>query len=386
MTAGLRIGVDARYLSHGLVGGVHTYVASVLPAMLAAGAHHRFVLYADGKRPFELAAPAHATVRTLPWRHAGSSIWTDWWRLTRWMARDRIDVAFFPANQGFGPTSAATVITLHDALNLLPLSETLRAAGHAATPRSRAITVYLRAICAASVRRATSLVTMSTYSRETIVAASGRSPDDIAVVPHGAPPALPVDDAAVARTLAAHGIRQPYVLADGLKNPGVILRAAARLAGEGTRCQYVFFARHAGVLPVLSTAVARGQATLLVRPATAELAALYRGAAIFAFPSWVEGFGIPLLEAMQYGAPVVASDRGAIPEVAGDAALYVDAEDDAGLADRLRRLLASSGEADALRARGRARVADFTWARSGRQTLAALEAAHARLRQGRGRR
>lgn len=381
---GLRIGVDARYLSHALVGGVHTYVASVLPAMMAAGAHHRFILYADAKRPFELALPAHATLRTLPWRHAGSSIWTDWRRLARWMARDRIEAAFFPANQGFGPPSAATVITLHDALNLLPLAETLRSAGHAASLRSRAMTVYLRAICAASVRRATTLVTMSEYSRDTIVAASGRSAGDIAVVPHGAPPARPVDEAAVARVLAAHGIRQPYVLADGLKNPGVILRAAERLAGSAPACQYVFFARHADVLPVLRAAVSAGRATLLVRPTTADLAALYRGAAVFAFPSWVEGFGIPLLEAMQYGVPVVASDRGAIPEVAGDAALYVDAEDDTGLAERLRLLLASPGEAEALRRRGQARVTEFTWARSGRQTLAALEAAYARVRAAEG--
>ena len=109
-----------------------------------------------------------------------------------------------------------------------------------------------------------------------------------------------------------------------------------------------------------------------MRPSTETLAALYAGAAVFAFPSWVEGFGIPLLEAMTYGAPIVASDRGAIPEVAGDAARLVDAEDDASLAEALQCLTSRPAEADRLRRAGAARVAEFTWRRSAEQTLASL--------------
>ncbi len=384
MTNPLRIGVDARYLSHGLLGGVHTYVGRVLPAMAAAGQQHAFILYADSKAPLEIAPPPGAAVRTLPWRHAGSSVWSDWVRLARWMARDRVDVAFFPANQGFAPAATAAVITVHDALNLLPLRETLRFHGHAVSLRSRATTVYLHAICARSAQRATSLVTMSGYSRQTIVAASGRAASDISIVHHGAPPALPVTPADVDAVLAAHRITRPYVLADGLKNPGLVVRAGARLAAGGQRCQFVFFARHPDVMPELKAAVARSDATLIVRATTPTLAALYSGAAAFAFPSWVEGFGIPLLEAMQYGAPVVASDRGSIPEVVGDAALLVDAEDDAGLADALRGILSSPEFAAALRARGHTRVGAFTWQRAGARTLEAVEAAVTQHRAGQG--
>jgi glycosyltransferase involved in cell wall biosynthesis len=145
----------------------------------------------------------------------------------------------------------------------------------------------------------------------------------------------------------------------------------------------VFFARHPRVLPVLAEAVAAGQAQLLVKPPTAVLAALYAGAAAFVFPSWIEGFGIPLLEAMSYGTPIIASDRGAIPEVAGDAALFVDAEDDAALAAALERVLTNPSEADRLRTAGTARVAQFTWRRSAEQTLATLRRAHAALETGR---
>ncbi len=376
-TRPLRIGIDVRYLSHGLVGGVHTYVTRLVPELFRAGSDDRFVIYADAKAPLELTPPAGVEVRTLPWRHAVSSIWNDH-ALARHMAADAIDVAFFPTNYGFGPRRAASVVTVHDAINLLPLRHTLFVVGHKSTLRTHAMTVYLHQATVRAVRRATRLVTMSGYSRGTIVEASHRQAADIDVVYHGAPPKVAVTPADIAAAAAAHGITTPYVLADGLKNPGVILRAAARLPDDVRRAlTFVFFARHADVLPVLSAAVAAGEARLLVRPSTETLAALYAGAAVFAFPSWVEGFGIPLLEAMAYGAPIVASDRGAIPEVAGDAARFVDAEDDAALADALHCLTAHPAEADRLRRAGASRVAEFTWRRSAEETLASLRRAHA---------
>ncbi len=373
----LRIGIDVRYLSHRLVGGVHTYVSRLVPAMLEAAPDDTFLLYADSKAPLELTATGRAIVRTLPWRHQGSSIWNDR-AMARWMAGDAVDVAFFPANYGVGPAGAASVVTVHDAINLLPLRHSLFVRGHRATLRTNLMTVYLHRATVRAVRRATRLVTMSAYSRDTIVDASTRRHDDIDVVHHGTPPVIAVTADALATMRHAHGLPGSYVLADGLKNPGVLLRAAARLPPEIRRAQtLVFFARHAQVLPVLAAAVAAGDARLLVNPSRAELAALYAGASAFVFPSWIEGFGIPLLEAMSYGAPIIASDRGAIPEVAGDAALLVDAEDDAGLAAALHDVLTQPGTAARLRAAGDARGRQFTWQRSAEQTLASLRRAHA---------
>ena len=224
----LRIGIDVRYLSHGLVGGVHTYVARLVPALIAGAPGDTFVLYGDTKKPLEIAPPAGVEVRLLPWRRQASSIWNDHTLASR-MDADHIDVAFFPTNYGFGPARAASVVTVHDAINLLPLSHTLVVTGHKATLRSNLMTVYLHWTTVRAVRRATRLVTMSGYSRETIVAACSRRAEEIDVVHHGAPPVVPLTPAAIADAARANGITTRYVLADGLKNPGVVLRAAARL-------------------------------------------------------------------------------------------------------------------------------------------------------------
>src|SRR3712207_5941659 len=133
----MRIGIDIRYLSHGLVGGVHTYVRNFVPALLEQAREHELVLYADTKQPLELEQlPPNTQLRLLPYRNAISSLVNDW-SIRRAMERDAIEVAHFPANYGFGPRGARTVVTLHDAINVMPWPEIVR--GHAKWPRTIAM-------------------------------------------------------------------------------------------------------------------------------------------------------------------------------------------------------------------------------------------------------
>src|SRR4029434_6052312 len=98
----MRIGIDVRYLSHGLIGGVQAYVANVVPEIINLATNHRIFLYADTKCPFELhALPQHVTRRLLPWRSPLSSAYNDAF-MWRQMANDQLDVVHFPANYGFG--------------------------------------------------------------------------------------------------------------------------------------------------------------------------------------------------------------------------------------------------------------------------------------------
>jgi glycosyltransferase involved in cell wall biosynthesis len=100
-----------------------------------------------------------------------------------------------------------------------------------------------------------------------------------------------------------------------------------------------------------------------------ELATLYRDATAFVFPSTLEGFGLPLLEAMSAGLPVIAADLPALREVAGEAALYCDPGDEGDIAQQIVRLLTDRALARSLVARGAHRLQAFTWERAAAETL-----------------
>jgi glycosyltransferase involved in cell wall biosynthesis len=382
----MRIGIDIRYLSHGLLGGVHTYVRDLVPALLDAASADEFILYFDQKSPLEIVPSSRAVLRQLPWRNALSSVYNDF-AMARWMAADRLDVVHFPANYGFAPRNVCTVISLHDALNLLPITTGLKGLGNTKGARTAAMVCYLHAVTRAALRRATLLVTVSEHAKREIAAAGNWPLDRLAVVPLGAPLAEALPDAVrMDKVLETFELRPGFVLADALKNPGVLVAAWRMLRPEiRQNHMLVFFSRRPQALPIVAEAVARGEARFLLRPSDDELKVLYRMAAVFVFPSWIEGFGLPLLEAMTCGAAIVASDRGSIPEVVGDAAMLVDAEDSASLAISLERVLTSHDEREMLRTRGLRRVAEFTWRRTADQTLAAYREAAAihKLRGGR---
>ena len=105
-----------------------------------------------------------------------------------------------------------------------------------------------------------------------------------------------------------------------------------------------------------------------------RLAALYRGAAAFVFPSTYEGFGLPVLEAMSYGTPVIASTAASVPEVGGDAALYFPPADSGALAEQIARVLCDAQLAAEMRARGLSRAAEMTWDLCAEKTLSAMTA------------
>jgi glycosyltransferase involved in cell wall biosynthesis len=113
----------------------------------------------------------------------------------------------------------------------------------------------------------------------------------------------------------------------------------------------------------------------------AELEALYGLATAFVLPSFEEGFGLPVLEAMRRGTPVACSDASSLPEVAGDAALLFDPHDPAAIARQVDRLLADSELRERLRERGLRRCDEFTWERTARATLAAYRRAIAGRRE-----
>jgi len=191
----------------------------------------------------------------------------------------------------------------------------------------------------------------------------------ISVIPHGvdAVPALPGErtktilftGAIQTRKNVARLVRSFEQVPDGWK---LVLAGAADGYGAAEE------------LAAVEASSRRSDIQVLGYVSRSELDALYAQAAIFAFPSLDEGFGMPILEAMANGVAVVTSNLSAMPEVAGDAALLVDPRDEESIGDALVRLTADESLREQLGTAGRARAAEFTWDRAVRSTWSAYEA------------
>ena len=228
-------------------------------------------------------------------------------------------------------------------------------------------------------RRADGILVMSEH-----VAADARrvldvDPEKISVVHAGAPAWAPRPPAARGGYVLFVGTLEPR------KNVGVLLDAYSHLIARGDAVPALLLAGKAtdAAGPWLER-IARpplaGHVRHLGYVDTSERRALYEGAAVLVLPSLDEGFGLPVLEAMTLGVPVVASRRGSLPEVLGDAGQLVDAEDSEGLAAAIGHVLRDADFAAACAARGIERSRQFNWTRAAQQTYALYERAISRRR------
>jgi glycosyltransferase involved in cell wall biosynthesis len=369
----MRIGFDARYLSHGLTGGVRTYVYHLARELPRLAPEHEFYFYADAKAPFELKQLAdNVTLRVLPWTTGFSSIRNDL-TIGHYMERDRVDVAHWPAN--YGPKSTApSVVTVHDTLNLFPMSQHLRGFGR--RPRQVALMMYLGSKTRATLGRASRLITVSHHARTDIAAKSGYPLGNIDVTYEAASEDFRViDERSVLESCRVrHNLHRRFVLADGIKNPAATLEAYQRLPEHLKRCtDLVFFSREPVPRPALAAALDDWRIHFIPKPSTTDLVALMNLATVLAFPSWYEGFGLPLVEAMQCGLPIVASSRAAIPEIVGDAGLIFDLESGDGFRLHLRTLLENERLRKDLASKALARSRQFSWREAALRTLAIYE-------------
>lgn len=172
---------------------------------------------------------------------------------------------------------------------------------------------------------------------------------------------------------AAAALRQlqpPYLLfvgrIDRRKNAHVVVQAYRRVISEGHQCSLVLVGPDDTGSPLLQEALKHGRLPNehIVQTGyvdDVELVNLYRGAAAFVYPSLAEGFGLPVLEAMSCGTPTITSDRGALKEVAGDAALLVNPESSEQLAAAMRKVVTQPHVAAQFAAAGLRRAAEFSW-------------------------
>lgn len=230
-----------------------------------------------------------------------------------------------------------------------------------------------------SMRRAARIVTVSELCREEIIEHYRVSEERVVAVANAAGPAaesLPEADAKKELERLGLDLRRPYLLAVGnlqpRKNLPRLIEAFGRLVAGGTDVDLVIAGpRHYQGEQVLASGRAMGDRVRFTGYlGDRQLAACYRCAEAFVFPSLYEGFGIPALEAMAHGIPVASSRGGALPEVCGKAALYFDPIEVDSIEHALRRILTDTELRANLIKAGHARESEFGWARSAEQTLA----------------
>jgi glycosyltransferase involved in cell wall biosynthesis len=290
----------------------------------------------------------------LPLRAAA---WRGWKR--------RHGVVWTPAFNAACVTPGPLVLTLHDANHLAVM-----------TNHPWAHFAYYQSIVKLAASRASGVIAVSEFAKQEIVARIGVPEAKIHVVHNGvsAPPTPSADS--IARVRAARGLPERYVAYLGNfkphKNLDTLLRAAATFAKEVPLA--LIGGTEAELGNALPAARSLGAHVIVMRQVPdEELWPILAGASVFVMPSRYEGFGLPPLEAMSLGVPVISSNAGALPEVVGDAALLVYPDDVAGFCKAIERVLNEPALAASLVQKGRARAGQLTWDAAARATARVLQ-------------
>ncbi len=362
----MRIGIDAR-LGFGDSTGLGIHTRRLVGALARHDAGNEYVLYVD-REVGPTALPANFRVAVVP----GQSriAWTNL-RLPAVLRRDRIDLYHAVANFEL-PLAfpGLRVLTVHD---LVPL--------HLPGTVPWKHRLFFRLFTGPALKAADQVVAVSEHTRADLQRAFGLDASRIEVVPNWVDAAFrPRDRAGIAptaqRAAARHGLRDPYFVFVGVREPKKnldrLLAAFAQVvAARPGACQLAIVGPSGWQTEGLAQHVASlgltGDVRMTGRVPESDLIELLQDARALAFPSLTEGFGLPVLEAMACGTAVIASRAGALPEVGGDAAIYVDPLSTTDIAAAIEQLLAAPDLARELGARGTARAARWTEASAARR-------------------
>ena len=358
----MNIAWDARKLFDG---GIGTYIRGVLGALSAApsrAAYTALVNRADAGRVSWPGAVAERLVRARKYGLA------EHWVVPRAARAAQADLLHAPHYTLPLGWSGPAIVTIHDLIHL-------RFPRHFAPGAS----AYASAVAGSGARRARLVVADSVAGREEILERLGVAATKVRVVPLGVSPAFtPATAEAIAVLRSARRLPADYVLYVGArkrhKNIELLLRAWAAMPAAARPPLLLSGPPWAPSGPLAQLAQSLGVTSCLgfagVPADDAELAVLYSGALLLVQPSLWEGFGLPPLEAMACGTPVVSSFAGALPEVVGDAAVLLSPHDVERWAETIPSLLGDADCRAELAKQGRARAATLTWERTAAATRA----------------
>lgn len=370
----MRIGIDAHAV-RSQPGGNETYIAGLLHALGRAETPHEFVAYFISMEAAE------------PWRGRYENVSVRVFKLPSSFPRLLVEL---PARAIADRLDLLHVQYVAPPVRSVPVVAMIHDISYEFFPEffRRSEVLKLRTAVRWTARHARRVLTVSERSKRDIADTYRVAPAKIDVTYNGIdlsrfrpPAAATVLDA----TLAKYGVKDPYVLAVGnlqpRKNLVRLIDAFANLKRELPNLSHKLVLvgkpafRHSEILGRVRERGIENRVIFTGYVPDEDLPALYGGAAVFAYPSFYEGFGLPVAEAMACGTPTLSSDRSSIPEVAGDAAILVDPDSTRSITEGLLRILTDPDLADTLAMQGQKRARRFTWENTANATLAAFEAA-----------
>jgi len=374
MTSGpLRIGLNLLYLVPG-AGGAGTYARQLMPALLEVEPETELTAFVTRRVPEAvLSEPWAEPVEWVRYEVEPASrraLFAQMVEVPLAASKRGLDVVHSPANIGLLTTRrAANVVS---ALDLIWLHR-------ATSPLSRRERLGAKLVFSLCVRAADRILTISEATKRDLVATIGLDPDRIDVTPLGvgATDRQATPEAELRRRFSLGD--SPVLLCVAQKQPHKNLPSLIRALPEVDSALLVLAgaaAPHERELKALADELGvSARVRFLDWLSEPDLEGLYRTASGFVLPSFIEGFGLPVLEAMRFGTPVACSGRSALLEVADDAALLFDPTDQKAVTDAVRRLLLDERLRQDLARRGLERSRQFTWRETAAATLAAYRTA-----------
>jgi glycosyltransferase involved in cell wall biosynthesis len=368
----LRIAIDAHSVGTGLAGN-ESYITNLIEALAEIDVENRYTLFVTKPAAVERFShrwPNFETRLTLPHTPLVRIPLT----LVKELRQHPVDLLHV---QYTAPPFAPCpfVATIHD-LSFEHLPETFKL-------RSR---VQLRLTVRRTARQAAHIITSSEYSRRDLIETYQIEPERVSYTHLAAARRFaPVsDEAELKRVRDAYGVEGDYILAVGSiqprKNLVRLINAYADLRRARAKAklpQLLLVGKKAWLydetLRALEKQCIPGEVKFTGYVPEADLPALYSGAVCFVYPSYFEGFGLPPLEAMKSGVPVIAGNRTSLPEVVGDAGLLFDPFDEKALAAAIARVIDNPDLRANLRVKGLARAGLFDWRETARLTLRIYE-------------
>lgn len=343
--------------------GVHQYIYRLLLHLPYAGCRVTAFVGPGARLPRTVDAlrtrwPTHHPAARVLWEQLAQPL------ILRRIGADLVHGPVYVVPLG---TSLPTVVTIHD-LSFLRFPHFFR-------PANR---LYLGLFTRLSARRAQRILAVSEHTAQETVRLLGIPRSKIRVVYHGVDPVFrPLPAEKVAAFRARQGLPDRFILYVGTleprKNLVRLIQAFAHIPPADCPALVLAGARgwyDEGIFAAVEQLNLQDRVLLPGYIPNEELPLWYNAARVFAYPSLYEGFGMPVLEALACGTPVLTSATSALPEAAGDGALLVDPTDADAIADGLHRLLTDESLRETLRQRGLAHAARFSWAHTAEETVA----------------